>query len=125
MMKKQLKPKASENDILKQITDWLSYNQFFWLYCPNKGRHDTSRDNVTVGAPDIIVIIKGIFVGVEVKAPTGKQTKDQKDFQKAVGAAGGLYILTYSVDDLRPLENIRNGAVFMCAGDIKKAWIME
>jgi hypothetical protein len=52
-----------------------------------------------VGAPDIICVIKGQYVGIEVKAPTGKQSDHQKAFQQALEAAGGRYVLAYSLDD--------------------------
>jgi len=48
-----------------------------------------------VGAPDIVCVINGQFVGIEVKAPKGKQSDHQKEFQRKLEAAGGRYILAY------------------------------
>lgn len=53
-----------------------------------------------VGAPDIVYVEKGQYVGIEVKAPKGKQSDNQKEFQRQLEAAGGRYILAYSVDDV-------------------------
>ena len=52
------------------------------------------------GAPDIICVIKGWYVGVEVKVPKGKQSDHQKAFQEALEVAGGRYILAYSLEDV-------------------------
>jgi RNA-directed DNA polymerase len=38
------------------------------------------------GSPDIICVIKGQYVGIEVKAPKGKQSEHQKAFQQALQA---------------------------------------
>lgn len=53
------------------------------------------------GQPDIFAIIQGRFVGIEVKTVVGKQSKDQKNWQRNCERAGGLYILARSVDDVR------------------------
>jgi hypothetical protein len=36
-------------------------------------------------------VINGQFVGIEVKAPIGKQSENQKEFQAQLEAAGGKY----------------------------------
>jgi hypothetical protein len=53
-----------------------------------------------VGAPDIICVINGQYVGIEVKAPKGKQSEHQKAFQQALEAAGGRYVLAYSLEEV-------------------------
>jgi hypothetical protein len=53
-----------------------------------------------VGSPDIICVIKGQYVGIEVKSPNGKQTDNQKDFQNRLEMAGGRYILARSLEDV-------------------------
>ena len=57
------------------------------------------------GSSDLIAIVKGIFVGVEVKRPGGKQSDYQKAFQRNVEEAGGAYILAYSWNDVVPIIN--------------------
>lgn len=64
-----------------------------------------------VGSPDIIgcksVTIPhswvgrqvGLAIGVEVKTPTGRQSEQQRKFQAAWTARGGLYILATSADE--------------------------
>ena len=53
-----------------------------------------------VGSPDIICVVKGQYVGIEVKAPKGKQNPNQIQFQQDLERAGGRYILAYSLDDV-------------------------
>lgn len=55
------------------------------------------------GTPDIIAVIKGKFVGIEVKAPTGRMSADQILFQKRLEAHGGVYVLAKSVEDVAHL----------------------
>lgn len=52
------------------------------------------------GSSDIIAIVNGIFVGIEVKGPKGKQSEYQGAFQKNVEDAGGIYILAFSWEDV-------------------------
>ena len=64
-----------------------------------KGKHWFMRFGA-VGSPDIICVIAGQFVGIEVKGPTGEQSDHQKEFQKNLEAAGGKYILAYDLDHI-------------------------
>ncbi len=51
-------------------------------------------------SPDIICVINGQYVGIEVKAPKGKQSEHEKEFEQNLIAAGGRYILAPSLDDV-------------------------
>ena len=51
------------------------------------------------GAPDIIGIYKGRFVGFEVKTDKGRQEVSQERFQASCEKAGGIYAVVRSVDD--------------------------
>lgn len=58
------------------------------------------------GSPDIIAIVDGRFVGVEVKVPAGpgrrggRQSDAQRRFQRACEKAGGLYIVARGPDEV-------------------------
>lgn len=60
--------------------------------------------NAKRGSPDILVCVNtpggGIFVGIEVKSPSGRQSSEQKEAQTAIEKAGGKYYLARSVDDV-------------------------
>lgn len=48
------------------------------------------------GQPDFIVVWKGVFIGIEVKGPSYKQSSVQKLFQKRLIEAGGIYLIINS-----------------------------
>jgi len=52
------------------------------------------------GIPDLIVCIKGLFLGIEAKDPKGKQSLSQKVHQQNIENSGGIYILAKSLDDV-------------------------
>ena len=57
---------------------------------PRTGRHVRFG---TPGAPDIRATVAGLAVAIEVKSPTGRQSQDQRRWQAAHEAAGGVYLL--------------------------------
>lgn len=57
-------------------------------------------DPHTIGMPDICAIIKGRFYGIEIKSETGKQSLDQKRWEKLIVDNDGVYILARSWDDV-------------------------
>lgn len=52
------------------------------------------------GSSDIIAIIRGRFVGIEVKVGRDAHRHNQKNFAAAVRRNGGIYVLARSVDDV-------------------------
>lgn len=55
------------------------------------------------GAPDIIVVRLGRYIGVEVKdvKESAKQNPNQIKFQKDLESAGGTYLLIRDVEELK------------------------
>jgi hypothetical protein len=53
------------------------------------------------GSADVLACIAGRFIGIEAKVGSDRQRQNQKDFAAALRAAGGVYILARSVDDVR------------------------
>lgn len=95
-----------EKDIQKQIIDYLTIKNIFHWRNNTTGIYDPVRHtfrknkNVMNGIPDIICIINGQFVGIEVKSETGKQSPEQKKFEEMCVSKGGKYILARSVEDV-------------------------
>ena len=53
------------------------------------------------GQADLSGILDGGYrFEVEVKAPAGRQSKDQAIYQRVIEAKGGLYILARSIEDV-------------------------
>lgn len=95
----------SESSVQKQITGTLEkMGAFFWrnntgcILSFYKGKRRFIKYG-KVGSPDIIAVINGRFVGIEVKGPKGVQSPEQKEFQKQLERAGGKYILASSWED--------------------------
>lgn len=92
-----------ESAIQAQILQYLSLKGIFH-YRNNSGGFKDANNHFyrfgALGSPDIICVVEGRFVGIEVKAPGGRQSEHQISFQKRLEAAGGKYILAYSLEDV-------------------------
>ena len=97
-----------ESEAQRAILEWLAWKKIF-AYRNNSGAFAIPAEGMhqrrffraaVVGAPDIVCVVKGQYVGIEVKGPQGRQSDNQKEFQAQLEAAGGKYILAYSTDDV-------------------------
>jgi hypothetical protein len=92
-----------ESAIQAQILQYLTLKGVFH-YRNNSGGFKDANNHFyrfgALGSPDIIAVVNGQFVGIEVKAPGGKQSDHQISFQKRLEAAGGKYVLAHSLDDV-------------------------
>jgi hypothetical protein len=106
-------PPARENQIELAICHFLRISGHCFWKQPSRGYFDVKRKAfrrdsnpyVGRGVPDIIVIFHGLFVGLEVKSPTGKQSDDQKEFERKITRAGGFYHVVRSVEDVQIVLN--------------------
>lgn len=97
---------SAENDLKKTVLEWLALYKIFH-YRQNtgamKGEHKGKSWFVRFaakGSPDIVCVIGGRYVGIELKAPNGKQSEAQKEFQVNLERAGGFYILARRLEDV-------------------------
>ena len=59
-------------------------------------------DAIPAGWPDITGLLpEGRFIGVEVKAPDGRQSSVQKLIEQEIRKRSGIYVLAYSVQDVQ------------------------
>ena len=65
-----------------------------------KGSSDLMAVKPTVITPEMVGQTLAVFVAVEVKAATGRQSEPQKKWQKAVEKLGVKYILARSENDI-------------------------
>jgi Holliday junction resolvase len=82
----------SESAIQKKISDYLNALPECWT-C--KVMSANKR-----GVPDILAVVSGRFVAIEVKRPGGKPSKLQLAQLKRIEAAGGLAMIAESIDDV-------------------------
>jgi hypothetical protein len=83
--------KTPEGKIQAEIIKYLKENKIW---------HFRYNANVTYGMPDIIVIYRGYFVGIEVKTPTGRATELQQRMKDSIEEAEGYYIFAKSIEDV-------------------------
>jgi hypothetical protein len=99
--------KKLEKDIQREICDWLaSRNYFFWRQNTvpvfDKGRFRAMPKYTPKGLPDILCVIDGHFIGLEVKVPDyWKRTDDQMAIQERFGANGASYYLVTSLEEAK------------------------
>ena len=103
-----MKAKLSESAVQGQILDWLARKGIF-AYRQNTGGANLKGFYVRFGkrgAPDIVAIYRGMYVGIEVKKAGGVQSDDQRAYMANVRQAGGMYILAHELEDVtRVLES--------------------
>ena len=51
------------------------------------------------GVPDIIGVLDGRFIGIEVKIGTDRQSVYQREVENEIRAAGGVYFIAKTYDD--------------------------
>jgi hypothetical protein len=84
---------------VKQVVAKILKKYKLWYFFP------AANGMGRAGIPDIISIVDGGFVGIEVKADkTKKPTELQKICGREIQAAGGRWFLVYDVDSCAELE---------------------
>ena len=53
------------------------------------------------GVADLNWLYKGVFYGIELKTPTGSQTKSQKQWERVMTQQGGIYVLIRSLEEFQ------------------------
>lgn len=106
-----LKNMTEEKSLQHFILDYLTKKGIFHyrnnsgtMFSEYKGKTRAFKLGV-VGSPDIICVINGQYVGIEVKSQKGKQSEGQINFQKALEKAGGLYLLVRCPEDVLKVIN--------------------
>ncbi len=89
---------AAEKQFENKVKRFLEENGgWFVKYFANR--------NTKSGIPDILACINGVFVGIEVKAATGKPGPLQLWHQKKIRESGGISIILYpdQFDDFKQM----------------------
>jgi hypothetical protein len=98
-----------ETEIQRAIIDNLRWRGILAFRCQpapvpiRNGRNIVGfrkADPFNVGIPDIICVIRGRFVGIEVKSAIGRESPEQRDWQGRIERAGGVYVLARSWEDV-------------------------
>jgi hypothetical protein len=110
MTKPTYHSKETETDILRAICDYLALRKhFFWrnnnvpVYDTQRGAFRAMPKYTLKGLPDIELIKDSCWVGLEVKTRIGKQSPEQKEFEKRCKENGVEYYIVRSVEDVQRL----------------------
>ncbi len=88
---------------IKAKVDKLLHQYKVWFYSPQAGPYGRA------GIPDRVAIVRGQFVGIEVKADrTKKPTQLQRNCMAKIEAAGGKCFVVCDVETLKQLEEYLN-----------------
>jgi hypothetical protein len=100
-------PPIREAQIEREICDYLHLKGLFFWKQPQAGFFDGTcfrphaSPYVKKGVPDLIVIRRGQFIGLEIKRPGSYQSNSQKVFQMQLQRAGGKYYVVRSLQEVR------------------------
>lgn len=87
-----------EGRVKKRLTEMLRRHKVWYFFPGNNGFGKS-------GLPDIIAIVRGRFVGIEVKADkTKKPTALQWKTGREIRDAGGMWFLVYDDDTISEVE---------------------
>ena len=96
--------KITEQDIQKQIKEFLSLTGWFVVKNNTVGIYVKARDtyikNPARGLPDLTAIKAGRVVMIEIKRKGNKQSPDQLYFEKNWTEHGGEYLLVYNLEEV-------------------------
>jgi len=103
---KRKKNTSPTNKLTNDIRDFISQNGGFSIRCNVAGFYRPElggyiRSGSTVGTPDVIAIVSGRFLGVEIKVGRDSQSDEQKQVQEGIEAAGGVYLLATDFDGFK------------------------
>jgi hypothetical protein len=88
-----------EGKVKRKVTELLKKYEVWYFFPANNGFGKS-------GIPDIIAIVNGTFVGIEVKSATGKPTELQKLCGQQIQEAGGTWMIVKDEDTLATLKAV-------------------
>jgi hypothetical protein len=105
---------VKESEIQNTICEYLALREkqkmlLYWrqntgaIFDVKNNIHRAMPKHAKKGVPDICVIKKGKFIGLEVKSATGRQSDDQKTFELFVTENGGFYYVVRSLEEVRQI----------------------
>lgn len=97
-----------ERDFHRSVADFLAVvlpKDAIWTTIAPEGAGEirgaqNRRKGVRVGWPDVQILSRGMFIGIELKSATGKPTLEQIQVGLAIEKAGGKWFIARSLEDL-------------------------
>ncbi|WP_459187253.1 VRR-NUC domain-containing protein [Parabacteroides sp. APC149_11_2_Y6] len=102
-----------ESRIQRACVEYFRYKypKYLIFSVPNGGLRNkiTARilkaEGALAGVSDLIVVLPGKVVFIEIKTQKGKQSQKQKDFEYKIGTLCGYYFVCHSLDEFIELLN--------------------
>ena len=92
---------GNKMELQRQILKYLASKRIFHYKQPTGTSGEWGGFRIgPKGAPNIVSVIRGQYIAIAVKSQGAKQTENQKTFQQALEAAGGKYVLAFSLEDV-------------------------
>lgn len=94
----------TEQRIQYEICMYLQSQGIYFFSIPleaTKGKGNFTSTGMRPGTSDMVIVLPGRVIFVEVKNEVGQQRPAQKLFQKRVEELGHLYVLARSVEDVK------------------------
>lgn len=92
---------STEKDTQRAILDYLALRGICH-YRQNSGAYRTEHGGFvrfgSKGAPDIVCVIQGRYIGIEVKDIKGRLNENQQAFKESLEGAGGIYLVARDID---------------------------
>jgi hypothetical protein len=94
-----------ETILSKSICQYLDLLHVYYFHVPSEGKRSRweqmqfKANGGKPGVADLVLILPGRVVFVELKTATGRQSAAQKEFQTAVELNGHEYHIWRSLDD--------------------------
>lgn len=88
-----------EGKVKRKVVEVLKKHEVWYFFPANNGFGKS-------GIPDIIAIVDGHFIGVEVKSATGRPTELQKICGKQIEDAGGTWLVVSDDVTLEVLDAV-------------------
>lgn len=97
-----------ESQAQAAICEYLAYQKLFFWRNNNipvfaDGTFRAMPKYARKGVPDILLLINGKFIGLEVKSLTGIMSEHQKEFEADMQNNGGYYYVIRSIDDVQKI----------------------
>jgi len=97
--KYRLRIKITENDIKRQVKNYLDVKGFFHF-------HILQGLGAFRGIPDMIAVKAGRVIFLEIKKPGGKLSEHQQRFKETMGGAGGEYYVVRSLEEIMKILEV-------------------
>ncbi len=97
-----------EKDIQRKILQWLNAQEGCYFFKVAQGAYSTK------GVSDLIGVVNGIFVALEVKTPKGRVTPLQQNFIDRVRSEGGHAYVIRSLDGAHDVIAVMRGLYGNC-----------